>query len=223
MTLQTDVAPGRDLLACWRELAEHRLEYLTRMFESGRWRRYYSELAFLENIREAKLAVDTWRSLSESHAQPKSAPIAASWSAPPRLSGLPKLAPRPAPIAAASRIEIPVPVEPIALAPRAEIPIAVAPRVAMAAIAPIAIAPRAETPVPAAPLMIAPITEALFGTEPPADSAAAEEAELAAPEQEPRAAPVDLAALERAMIDAFAPVPDLATIEQRYPLLRLTL
>jgi uncharacterized repeat protein (TIGR03809 family) len=64
MTLRSDVARGRDLLACWRELAEQRLAYLTDMFESGRWRRYYSERAFLENVREAKIAVDTWRGLS---------------------------------------------------------------------------------------------------------------------------------------------------------------
>jgi hypothetical protein len=93
-----------------------------------------------------------------------------------------------------------------------------------ATIAPIAVAPRAEIPLPAAPLVVARIAEVLSGAELAADMPAAEEAELAAPEkQEPRAAPVDLAALERAMIDAFDPVPDLATIEQRYPLLRLTL
>lgn len=34
------------------------------MFETGRWRRYHSEIAFLENIQEAKLAVQTWRALS---------------------------------------------------------------------------------------------------------------------------------------------------------------
>jgi uncharacterized repeat protein (TIGR03809 family) len=64
MTLRSDVARGRDLLACWRELAEQRLAYLTEMFESGRWRRYYSERAFIENVREAKIAVETWRVLS---------------------------------------------------------------------------------------------------------------------------------------------------------------
>jgi uncharacterized repeat protein (TIGR03809 family) len=34
------------------------------MFESGRWRRYYGERAFLENIQEAKTAVERWRRLS---------------------------------------------------------------------------------------------------------------------------------------------------------------
>jgi hypothetical protein len=53
------------------------------LFESGRWRRYHSELTFLENIREAKDAVETWRAL----AAPK--PVA------PRVPPTPR--PRPAP------------------------------------------------------------------------------------------------------------------------------
>jgi uncharacterized repeat protein (TIGR03809 family) len=64
MTHRLGVAGGHDLVARWCALAEQRLEYLTEMFESGRWRRYYSELTFLENIREAKVAVETWRGLS---------------------------------------------------------------------------------------------------------------------------------------------------------------
>jgi uncharacterized repeat protein (TIGR03809 family) len=68
MTHRIDVAEGRDhgldLGARWRDLAERRLEYLTELFESGRWRRYYSERAFLENIQEAKAAVALWRNLS---------------------------------------------------------------------------------------------------------------------------------------------------------------
>ena len=34
------------------------------MFETGRWRRYHSELAFLENIQEATRAVQTWRAIA---------------------------------------------------------------------------------------------------------------------------------------------------------------
>jgi uncharacterized repeat protein (TIGR03809 family) len=34
------------------------------MFETGRWRRYHSEIAFLENIQEAKRAVQAWRALA---------------------------------------------------------------------------------------------------------------------------------------------------------------
>jgi uncharacterized repeat protein (TIGR03809 family) len=63
MTHRLDVARGRDIVARWCDLAEQRLEYLTELFETGRWRRYHSEHAFLENIREAKSAVETWRGL----------------------------------------------------------------------------------------------------------------------------------------------------------------
>jgi len=58
------VARGRDIAARWCALAEQRLEHLSEMFETGRWRRYHSELAFLENIQEAKRAVQTWRAIA---------------------------------------------------------------------------------------------------------------------------------------------------------------
>src|ERR1700712_1983924 len=64
MTHLGDVARGRDTVARWCNLAERRLEYLTDLFETGRWRRYHSEVEFLQNIQEAKTAVETWRSLA---------------------------------------------------------------------------------------------------------------------------------------------------------------
>jgi uncharacterized repeat protein (TIGR03809 family) len=67
MTHRIDEAPRREVIARWCTLAEQRLNYLTEMFESGRWRRFYTEVAFLENIKEAKFAVETWRSLSTPH------------------------------------------------------------------------------------------------------------------------------------------------------------
>jgi uncharacterized repeat protein (TIGR03809 family) len=70
MTQLSDAARGRDVLARWCDLAEQRLEYLTELFETGRWRRFHSEIAFLENIREAKSAVEIWRDLSTRKASP---------------------------------------------------------------------------------------------------------------------------------------------------------
>jgi len=67
------VADGRDVVARWCTLAEQRLEYLTELFETGRWRRYHSERAFLENIQEAKTAVEIWRGLSAPKARDNSA------------------------------------------------------------------------------------------------------------------------------------------------------
>jgi|SRR4051794_706540 uncharacterized repeat protein (TIGR03809 family) len=63
MTQRIDVAGGRHLVARWCALAERRLEHLTELFETGRWRRYHSEIAFLQNIQEAQSAVAMWRTL----------------------------------------------------------------------------------------------------------------------------------------------------------------
>jgi len=64
MTHRQSAAGSRELAARWCALAEQRLEHLSEMFETGRWRRYHSELAFLENIQEAKRAVQTWRAIA---------------------------------------------------------------------------------------------------------------------------------------------------------------
>ena len=79
MTHRLDVARGRDIVARWCALAEQRLEYLTELFETGRWRRYHSELAFLENIQEAKTAVEIWRDLSTREASRDNSAIDMSW------------------------------------------------------------------------------------------------------------------------------------------------
>ena len=70
MTHLGDVARSRDIVARWCNLAERRLEHLTDLFETGRWRRYHTEQVFLENIREAKAAVETWRDLLARDAAP---------------------------------------------------------------------------------------------------------------------------------------------------------
>jgi len=79
MTHQLGVAGSRDIVARWCALAEQRLEYLTELFETGRWRRFYSERAFLENIQDAKTAVETWRDLSSREASRDNRAINMSW------------------------------------------------------------------------------------------------------------------------------------------------
>lgn len=79
MTQRTEQARGRDIIARWCTLAEQRLDYLTELFETGRWRRYHSEEAFLENIREAKTAVETWHDLMTREATLGNSPIDISW------------------------------------------------------------------------------------------------------------------------------------------------
>ena len=96
------MAKGREIVARWCSLAEARLEHLTELFESGRWRRYHSEGAFLENIREAKVAVETWRGLLTREASLDNSAIDLSWlgrsrSGTPRGEGLLDRVPRPQP------------------------------------------------------------------------------------------------------------------------------
>src|SRR5271170_2618987 len=79
MTYRSDVTRGRNVVARWCALAERRLEYLTELFETGRWRRFHSETAFLENIREAKAAVETWRDLLTREASLDNSTIDMSW------------------------------------------------------------------------------------------------------------------------------------------------
>jgi uncharacterized repeat protein (TIGR03809 family) len=79
MTHQADMARGRDIVARWCGLAEQRLDYLTELFETGRWRRYHSETAFLDNIREAKAAVEAWRNLETCEASLDNSAVDFSW------------------------------------------------------------------------------------------------------------------------------------------------
>src|ERR1700724_2667795 len=79
MTDRSDVARGREIVARWCTLAEQRMDYLTDLFETGRWRRFYSETAFLENIQEAKTAVETWRMLLTQEGASDNSAIDTSW------------------------------------------------------------------------------------------------------------------------------------------------
>jgi len=76
MTHRFDAAHDPAVAARWCTLAEQRLEYLTELFQNGRWRRYYSHTAFIENIKEAKAMVAYWRALSiPGHVPDEPAPI----------------------------------------------------------------------------------------------------------------------------------------------------
>jgi uncharacterized repeat protein (TIGR03809 family) len=61
---------AQDILDRWCGIAEQRLDHLIELYESGRWRRYHSEHALMENLREAKAAVETWRVLARREAMP---------------------------------------------------------------------------------------------------------------------------------------------------------
>ncbi|MCG2672356.1 TIGR03809 family protein [Bradyrhizobium sp. GCM10023182] len=199
---------GREIAARWCALAEQRLEHLSEMFETGRWRRYHSELAFLENIQEAKRAVQTWRALANGEdvaAAAASVTSAFGWSP----ATMPRVFPReqaqtvqPKAVHIAPEAAVPVRLEPEPdmLAEIVEAPIApaapMAPVAAPARVAPaIRIAP-AERIAPTAPA--ASIASFLQTFTPPADEI--------------------VAAPERVVEFTFS----LDGIEAKYPLLRNT-
>ena len=89
MAHPVDVARGRNIVARWCSLAEQRLEYLTELFETGRWRRFHTEREFLENIQEAKAAVATWRDLLSREASLDNTQIDLAWLGRRRTTPLP--------------------------------------------------------------------------------------------------------------------------------------
>ena len=121
MTHHADVARGRDIVARWCNLAERRLEYLTELFETGRWRRYHTELAFLENIQEAKAAVETWRDLLTREASLDNSAIDLSWLGRASGAGTPRQRRSVVRAAAAASAGRPQPA-PIAVEPLRDIP-----------------------------------------------------------------------------------------------------
>ena len=122
MAHPADVARGRNIVARWCNLAEQRLAYLTELFETGRWRRFHTEREFLENIQEAKAAVETWRDLLSREAALDNSAVDLAWlgrrrTAPLLLTPLPRdegfrrpvvqLQPLPAPVAAPPSRDVP--------------------------------------------------------------------------------------------------------------------
>jgi uncharacterized repeat protein (TIGR03809 family) len=110
MTHRADVGRGREIVARWCNLAEQRLEHLTELFETGRWRRYHSEQAFLENIQEARAAVEIWRSLVLREASLDNSAVDLSWLGRPR-SNLPRSDSLPAPVQRLQPLPAQIPVE----------------------------------------------------------------------------------------------------------------
>lgn len=135
------------------------------MFETGRWRRYHSELAFLENIQEAKRAVQTWRALANGGdvaAAAASVTSAFGWSP----ATMPRVFPREQPQTLQPQTLQPQTLQPKAvhIAPETAVPVGLEPKLDMLAEiveAPIApVAPTAPVAPPAPVVRMAPTAPA---------------------------------------------------------------
>ncbi|WP_409997736.1 TIGR03809 family protein [Bradyrhizobium sp. SZCCHNRI3043] len=200
MTHRPDVTCSRELAARWCALAERRLDHLTELFQSGRWRRYYTEQSLLDDIRHAKAAVQTWQALSR--AEPEQVSIVPSQ--------------RPAAMVAAPPAPVrPAEPEPIKLRLHENHPIERRP---------IALPPSLETILAESEIIVEPEIELAANDLEPDDVIEPDyvSEDAIAPEP-PR---IDMFALEQALsigIQSDAeydePVVDLDAIERRYPAL----
>ncbi|CEG08523.1 hypothetical protein BN961_01939 [Afipia felis] len=57
-------AAGRSVVARWRILAQQRLDHLTELYESGRWKLYHTESDFLAMVHEARTVLKVWQDLA---------------------------------------------------------------------------------------------------------------------------------------------------------------
>ena len=110
---------GREIVARWCNLAERRLEYLTELWDTGRWRRFHSEIQFLQNIQEAKAAVETWRALARREASLDNNSVDLAWLGRRGTKPLPLTPlPQPAPKAVAPPRDVPGKVAAVPESPR---------------------------------------------------------------------------------------------------------
>jgi uncharacterized repeat protein (TIGR03809 family) len=81
MTTSFDADRYQHALERWRALAERRLAHMAQLYESGRWRHYFSEEEFIGVVRETRASVEHWRELvpgqgAELFAVPEKPPVA---------------------------------------------------------------------------------------------------------------------------------------------------
>jgi len=55
----------------WHALAKRRREHFVELYRSGRWRRYYTEEAFLARMREVVQGAEEWGALANPDANKK--------------------------------------------------------------------------------------------------------------------------------------------------------
>lgn len=58
----------------WRSLAERRRSYFVELYQSGRWKQYYTEDAFLAQMREVVRGAEEWDKLVGANAARANAP-----------------------------------------------------------------------------------------------------------------------------------------------------
>ena len=63
MQVRPSALPPDEVALRWRDLAERRRSHFVELYESGRWKRYYTEADFIARMREVVAAADEWEKL----------------------------------------------------------------------------------------------------------------------------------------------------------------
>ena len=67
MQMRTTALPSSEQIAQrWRDLAERRRSYFIELYQSGRWKHYYSEADFVLRMREVCHSAEQWEKLAPS-------------------------------------------------------------------------------------------------------------------------------------------------------------
>lgn len=64
MPVQPTAHPYEQLAQKWSKLAERRRAHFIELYNTGRWKHYYTEAEFLTRLREVFRAADEWEKLA---------------------------------------------------------------------------------------------------------------------------------------------------------------
>ena len=56
--------PYDKLAQKWRDLAERRRDHIVELYNTGRWKHYYTEQELVASLREANKLLETWNTLA---------------------------------------------------------------------------------------------------------------------------------------------------------------
>jgi len=64
MQVRSTALPSDQIAQRWRDLAERRRSHFIELYQSGRWKHYYSEADFILRMREVVQAAEQWEKLA---------------------------------------------------------------------------------------------------------------------------------------------------------------
>jgi uncharacterized repeat protein (TIGR03809 family) len=67
MQARSTAFPSDQIAQRWRDLADRRRSHFIELYQSGRWKLYYSEAEFIARLREVFQAAEQWERLVSAH------------------------------------------------------------------------------------------------------------------------------------------------------------